>query len=320
MIEDFWKYIDDSKHILIVSHVNPDGDTLGSSLALYSVLKEEGKKVYLYNATKVLPVIYDFLPNIDKVKSTLPKKFDLVVSCDCADFSRLKIEKGEYRLINIDHHQSNDYFGDLNIVDDTKSSVGEIMYEIISSRYDNLSKETATCLYTSIVEDSGFFRYTRVNQKTFEIASKLVSCGISPSEISFKLKGRQSLAKVRLLGYIYNNFELLYDAKIAYVYLSREVFEKTGARVDDTKNLAANLLDIVNVEVSVMILKKSDGTFKVSIRSTDDYEISSVASAFGGGGHPNAAGFDAKSDTDVEELKREILKQIENIIKDIDNE
>ncbi len=320
MFKDFWKYMDESKRILIVSHINPDGDTLGSSLALYSVLKEEGKKAYLYNATKVLPVIYDFLPNIDKIKSTLPKKFDLVVSCDCADFARLGLEKGDYKIVNIDHHQSNDYFGDLNIVDDTKSSAGELMFEIISSRYDNLSKETAVCLYTSIVEDSGFFRYTRVNRKTFEIASKLVSCGANPSEISYKLKGRQSLAKIRLLGYIYNNFELLYDAKVSYIYISREVFERTGARVDDTKNLAANLLDIVNVEISIMVIKKSDGSLKVSLRSTDGYDISSAVSAFGGGGHPNAAGFEIKSGIDIEELKKEILKRIENVIKDFDNE
>ncbi len=311
MHQKAWEYIINSKHILLVSHVSPDGDTLGSVLALYDVLKRLGKKVSLYNNTKELPRIYDFLPNVNRIKDTIPKYFDLVIGCDCGSFDRLKIPEGDYTLINIDHHISNKYFGDVNLVDASSASAGMVVYRLLIENCVKISKNCATCLYVSIVEDTGFFSYSNVDNQTFKDASNLVELGANPAKIASLLKSRQSLAKVRLLGFVLNNFELYNEAKIAFIYINKEVLLETGAKRYDTKNIINYLRDIVNVRVAVMILEEKYGGFKVSIRSEDEIDISCVARDFDGGGHKNSAGFEVIS-SDFKEISKNILKKIED--------
>lgn len=310
MYQKAWENITNSKHILLVSHVSPDGDTLGSALALYDVLKRLGKKASLYNSTKELPRIYDFLPNINRIKDKVPKYFDLVISCDCGSFDRLKINQGEYTLINIDHHISNKNFGDINIVDATCASAGMVVYKLLVENSIKISKDCAVCLYVSIVEDTGFFSYSNVNEQVFEDASDLVKLGANPAKIASLLKSRQSLAKVRLLGFVLNSFELYDEAKIAFIYINQEILSQTGAKRYDTKNIVNNLRDIVNVKIAVMILEEKSGGFKVSIRSKDEIDISYIAQAFDGGGHKNSAGFDVINSSFVD-LKEKILTKIE---------
>jgi len=310
MYQKAWEYIINSKHILLVSHVSPDGDTLGSVLALYDALKRLGKKVSLYNGTKELPRIYDFLPNINRIKDTVPNYFDLVVSCDCGSFDRLKIPKGDYALINIDHHISNENFGDINVLDSSCVSAGMVVYRLLIENCVKISKDCATCLYVSIVEDTGFFSYSNINKQTFVDVANLTELGANPIKIASLLKSRQSLAKVRLLGFVLNNFELYNEAKIAFIYIDKEVLLKTGAKRYDTKNIINTLRDIVNVQVAVMVLEEKYGGFKISIRSKDEVDISSVAKAFDGGGHKNSAGFEVIS-SDFKDLRKNILKKIE---------
>ncbi|MDX1809810.1 MAG: bifunctional oligoribonuclease/PAP phosphatase NrnA [Sulfurospirillaceae bacterium] len=309
MYKKAWQTIIDAEHILLVSHVNPDGDTLGCVLAMYDALKRSNKKVSLYNATKVLPKIYDFLPNINKIKDKPPARFDVVVSCDCGSFDRLKIDQGDYTLINIDHHKTSEYFGDMNLVNVSHSSAGLVVYDLLLKNGIKISKDCATCLYTAMAEDTGFFSYGNLNEFTFDAASKLVSLGASASFIAGSLKSRQSLAKVRLLAYILNNFELHFDAQIAFIYIDKEVLAQTGARRYDTKNIINILRDMATVKVAVMVLEEKHGGFKVSMRSKENVDISAVATKFGGGGHKNSAGFENKDDSFLD-LKAMILKRI----------
>jgi len=313
MYKEAWKLIGDARHILLVSHVNPDGDTLGSVLALYDVLKKANKKVSLYNATKELPRIYDFLPNIHRVKDKLPKYFDLVISCDCGSFDRLKIEKGEYSLINIDHHLSNQMFGDINVVDVSGASAGMVVYEFLKRNDIKISSDCASCLYVTIVEDTGFFSYSHLDKNTFECAAQLVDFGADPKKIASLLKSRVSLAKTRLLGYVLNNFNLYFEAKIALVVIDKEVLAQTGAKRYDTKNIINVLRDIITVKVSVMILEEKNGDFKVSLRSKENVDVSVVAKEYKGGGHKNSAGFETEN-TDLEKLKNDILQKINGVI------
>ncbi|MCF6172357.1 MAG: bifunctional oligoribonuclease/PAP phosphatase NrnA [Campylobacteraceae bacterium] len=312
MYKKAWINIINAKHILLVSHVDPDGDTLGSVLALYDVLKRSNKKVSLYNFTKELPRNFDFLPNIDKIKDKTPRFFDLVISCDCSSFERLKMQKGDYQLINIDHHLTNQNFGDINIVDSKCVSAGLVVYELLSQNNIKISQQSAICLYTTIVEDTGFFSYSNITQRTFENVSKLVGYGANPAEIASFLKSRQSLAKVRLLGYIFNNFELYFEAKVAFVYISKETLVSTGAKRHDTKNIINFLRDIANIQVAVMILEEKNGGFKVSLRSKGEVDITFLAKQFDGGGHKNAVGFEVKT-CDFEEFKNKILKELRNV-------
>ncbi len=314
MYKEAWRLISDAKHILLVSHINPDGDTLGSVLALYDVLKRANKKVSLYNATKELPHIYNFLPNIHRVKDKLPQFFDLVISCDCGSFDRLKIEKGEYSLINIDHHLSNKMFGDINIVDISSASAGMVVYELLKKNDIKISSDCASCLYVTIVEDTGFFSYSHLDKNTFECAAQLVEFGADAKKIATLLKSRVSLAKTRLLGYVLNNFDLYFDAKVALIVISKEVLAQTGAKRYDTKNIVNALRDIITVEVSVMILEEKNGGFKISLRSKDDVDVTIVAKMYKGGGHKNSAGFEIEK-IDLEKFKNVLLQKIKRIIK-----
>ena len=313
MYKKAWEVISDARHIVLVSHVNPDGDTIGSVLALYDALKRQNKKVSLYNATKELPHIYNFLPNIQKIKDRLPGFYDLVISCDCGSFERLKIQKGDYKIINIDHHSSNQMFGDINLVDKTSASAGVVVYEFLEQNGLKISRDCAVCLYVSIVEDTGFFSYSNLSEKTFKCVSKLVSYGVDAKEIATLLKSRVSLAKTRLLGYVLENFDLYFDAKVAFIGINRDVLTHTGAKRYDTKNIVNVLRDIITVKVSIMILEEKNGGFKISLRSQDEKDVSIVAKDFGGGGHKNSAGFEV-ADDDFEKLKNTVLQKIKRII------
>lgn len=312
MYKKAWSKIVNAKHVLLVSHANPDGDTLGSVLALYDVIKRLNRKVSLYNFTKELPNKFDFLPNIDKIKNRVPNFFDLVVSCDCGSFDRLKIDRGDYVLINIDHHFTNQNFGDINIVDIQRVSAGMVVYDLLVQNRVKISKQSATCLYTTVVEDSGFFSYSNLTQKTFEDVASLVEFGANPTQIAAFLKSRNSLAKMRLLGFVLSNFELYFEAKVAFVYISTQILLSTGAKRFDTKNIINILRDMVNVRVAVMILEEKSGSFKISLRSKDDFDVTPLANYFDGGGHKNAAGFEV-GHGDLKEVKDKILKKLRNI-------
>lgn len=313
MYEEIHRKIIDAKHILLVSHQNPDADTLGSALAMYDALKRENKKVSIYCATQELPRIYDFLPNVTKVKSATPKFFDLLISLDCGSFDRLGLDKQDVTLVNIDHHLSNEMFGDINLVDTKSASAGMVVYEFLKHSGFKISADCASCLYVTIVEDTGFFSYSTLSRKTFETAAELIGLGANANEIAMFLKGRVSLAKTRLLGYVYNNFELYFDAKVAVIVISGDILAKTGAKKYDTKNIVNVLRDIITVKVSVLILEERDGSHKVSLRSEGDIDISAISQDFGGGGHKNSAGFNV-AEEDCENLKKSILVKLKRIV------
>lgn len=312
MYKEAWKKIINARYVVIVSHIHPDGDTIGSTLALFSVLKERGKKVALFNATKdELPREFSFLDNFSKIQGKLPKFFDLLVSCDSASFDRLGVKKGDFEIINIDHHKSNTNFGDINIVLGDASSAGMVVYKLLKENDISISKKTATALYTSIADDTGFFRYGNIDKSTFRSVAELVECGADPKEISNRVKSSVSLAKIRLLAYMLSSFELHFDASVAFVTIDNETMKATGAKRSDTKNIISMLRDIVNVKVALMVLAQGDYC-KVSLRSDGDMDVSKVSAIYGGGGHKGAAGFEVKS-SDVSATCKEILDLLESI-------
>jgi len=313
MYQQAWNTMLDANHIVIVSHVYPDGDTLGSALALYEVLTRAGKRVTHYNKNDELPVVYDFLPGISKIKHELPKQFDLVVSCDCSTKDRLKIPESDCTIINIDHHITNHYFGEINIVVDRFSSTGMVVYELLKANHIEITKECAICLYTAIADDTGFFLYGDMDEQTFSIVSQLVKCGANPQEIASKIKRRESLAKIRLTGYMLNHFDLHEHGTIASIIFHKATLEATGAKRHDTKNIINMLRSIVNVTIAIMILEENEGGYKVSLRSKD-MNVSAIALEYQGGGHKTAAGFEVPA-CDPIMLRDEIVKKIKRIKK-----
>jgi phosphoesterase RecJ-like protein len=312
MYKQAWDKILDAKSIVIASHIHPDGDTIGSSLGLYSVLKELGKRVSLYNATKnELPREFDFLEGYSKIQDKLPKFFDLIISCDSASSDRIRIQKDGNFLINIDHHKSNTNFGDIDVVLPNASSAGIVVYKLLKANNVKISKKSATALYTSIAEDTDFFRYGGIDETTFVAAADLIKCGANAQEIANNVKSRRSLAKTRLIAYMLSNFSLHVDGVVASIIFDKKILEATGAKKSDTKNIVSMLRDIVNVKVSVMVLEE-ENSCKISLRSDGDIDVSNISAIYGGGGHKGAAGFSVQS-TDVIATRKEIVERIKEI-------
>lgn len=312
MFHKTWEEIKKSDNILLVSHVNPDGDTLGSILALYDVLKSIGKNVFLYNKSSNLPKRYNFLSNYEKISNSITSKIDTVLTCDCATFERTGIKRGDYKVINIDHHSTNLGFGDVNLVSKEASSTAMTIYKMLKLNGVDFSKDAATSLYVGIVDDTSFFTSGNLDDKTFLNVSDIVSKGADINLVSIKLTQNISLAKFRLNEYAMSSVDLLKNAKVAKVVILQSDLERTGAKREDAEDIANLIRDLVSVEMAIMVLEEVDGTFKISLRSKPNtIDVSKIAFEFGGGGHYGAAGFES-SIVCIDELVYKILKEYDN--------
>lgn len=294
MYKEAYELIKKSENIALISHINPDGDALGSSLAFYFVLKKMNKKVSIVNVTETLPYNLDFLPGFEKVKKELPKKVDLLISFDCGSFDRLGIEKRDFKIINFDHHISNTKFGDINLIEPSFASTSQVVFKFLKENGLKISKESAICIYTALVTDTGFFQYESVNEKVFDVAKELVILGVKPDFVAKKLNEREPLAKIRLMAKILDTLELYLDAKVAVVKLTQKMLKITGATVDMAENASNIARSLATVEVGILLREEEDGRIKVSLRSKNYVDVSKIAKMFEGGGHQRAAGFTSR--------------------------
>lgn len=311
--KEIFEKIDNSRYCLVVTHINPDADTISCALALSNYMKEKKIKHKVFNETSNLPRALDFLPLFDKITNQIPKFYDLAVFVDCAVDCRVGIEVNkDVQIINIDHHKSNSFYGDTNIVNASKASTAEVLYEIMEQENIKISKEIAMCLYVGIYDDSNAFTTPRVDARTFEIVNNLVQKGIKVNEISQELLSRDSLAKYRIMPKILDTLSLKFEGKVATVYLKQEWLDETGAQTfecDDIVNMVLNI-GIVQVVCYFRIIK---GKVRVSLRSKSDIDVSKIASKFDGGGHKNAAGLTMNTD-DLEDAQFKLLQTIQNYI------
>ena len=314
MNQHAWQAMMNANAISLISHIHPDGDTLGSVLALYDVLKGLGKTVSLYNATPVMPRRFKFLPGIEEISDSFPPYyFDVAVTCDCGSLDRAVLKKGEFTLINIDHHATNTHFGDINLVREEFCSVTMVVYEMLVENHVAISPDAALCLYAGMAEDTGFFTYGNLTKRVFDTLANLTSLGADPARIARKMRQEVPLSSLRLRQHVLDNFELLENGTVAKSIITQSDLGRTGSHRDDTKNIINILRELVTVELAIMILEESDGSHKVSMRSKKEIDVARIAQVLGGGGHRRAAGFDTQvHDPDVicrmilEEMKRKI--------------
>ncbi len=290
MDKKLWEVIEVSENIVLCSHVNPDGDTLGSMIAFYLALKQIGKRSIMFNATKELAKRYDFLPFVSKIKKDFPNKCDLLICFDSGSFKRVGIEKGDYKVVNIDHHVSNTNFGDINFVNIKHASCTISVYEILKKSSIKIDRLIATCIYVGLVEDTNFFSYN-VDANVFKIAGELVDRKVDPILVAKNLKERDSLSKLRLTAKFLDNFELKCQAKVAIGEVTQKMLKICGATKSDSEHLADILKSLATVELVIFIFEEKESEYKVSLRSKGDIDVSKIASKFGGGGHKNSAGF-----------------------------
>jgi phosphoesterase RecJ-like protein len=303
-IAKFKEVISTASSFLILTHVNPDGDAIGSSLALRESLKVSGKEVSVVVADRA-PETFTYLSGFSEIivfesnRSLLDGiKFDAVIVLDCADRGRLGTSLSSIiplttpiPIVNIDHHCSNDNFGSVNIVDIFASSTCELLYEIILTLKLPLDEKVAAGLLTGIITDTGSFRYRSVGSNTLGATKALVECGITLSSLSEALFSEVPLSVLRLQGEAFRRVELTADGRIAHVALDDEIYRAADATFYDSEGLVERLRDIKGVRVA--ILNRWDGEFwRVSLRGKGERpNLSAIASSFGGGGHVAAAAF-----------------------------
>ncbi|HHD77255.1 MAG TPA: bifunctional oligoribonuclease/PAP phosphatase NrnA [Campylobacteraceae bacterium] len=307
MYQKAWQLITRSHYITLISHVNPDGDALGSSLSLYPILKDMGKKVSIVNVTTPLPIRYDFLPNYDKIKNTLPSRVDLLISFDCGSYDRLGIAPLDVPLINIDHHITNTRYGTLNLIDAHEPSASSVVLKLLHENAIPLRRDVATCIYAALAEDTGFFSYENVTAHAFGIAAELIRAKADPVTIAKNLKERNSLAKLRLEALTIDKLHLIYHAMVGYAVLTLEDFAATGALRSDSDACVDIIRSLATVELAILLIEEHDG-FKVSLRSKGEVDVSQIALSLGGGGHKRAAGFTVKS-KNREEIIEKIMEK-----------
>jgi len=219
MKNEIFDKIKNAHYVLVLTHINPDADTISSALALSNYMFANKIKHKVYNSSKVIPRVLDFLPRFNKITNILPKFYDLVIYVDCGDEKRVnEILIDGVETISIDHHQSNTMFADINIVDETKASTAELLYELFEINNINITKEIATALYVGIYDDTNAFTTPRTDARTFEIINILIKNGANSANIAQNLLQRDSLARYRIMPKILETLELHNDGMVASVY------------------------------------------------------------------------------------------------------
>jgi len=307
--DEFKKLIDEFKSVTVLSHIRPDGDTIGSALAIYNLLKKLKKPVEVVCADSDLPIKYDFLKGFKNYKNKIDFKDSLIVCVDASEPKRVEFDLSQRVVVNIDHHISNSYFGKLNIVE-VEVSTTVVVFKLLKELF-KLNKDIVEPLYAGLVSDSVNFTTSLTTKDTFLIASKMLEYSIDPYFVATMINRRNSLAHLRAKGVVLNNLELFLDAKVAFSYMDDSDKLATGARNSDLDGIVDELISLATVEVAVFVTN-FDGVIKASFRSKN-IDVSKVALSFGGGGHKNAAGFEVK-DGKIEEIKSKILEKLEDIL------
>ncbi len=300
-------------NILISAHIHPDGDAVGSVLGLGLALEQIKKKAVLYIEGPI-PAVYQFLPSVHQIQKDPGDiaRFDAAVILDCSDLHRIgdaaEAVSRIPMLINIDHHTTNTRFGKLQIIDPAASSTAEIVYRIIREMDISINTGIAYALYTGIMADTGSFRFSNTTAEAFEISHEMVKCGADPHKVAHHVYETISINRIKLMNMLFDSIELSEDGKMSIMTLTQNMLAATGTKVDDVNGLINYARQIENVKLTVLLYehkhrsgRRPGSEFHVSLRSDGMVNAAAIATAFGGGGHHNAAGFDIK--TSLPELK-----------------
>lgn len=309
-----WQTIDDARRILMTTHARPDGDGLGSLAALAEELGRRGKDVRVVLPSPV-PAKYTFLHGVEAFEvlgqdialEAIPADRDLMVIIDtCSwqqlDSLRLIVEANAGRILVIDHHATNDDLDHVAFSDPTAAATGEILIRLFEAAGVEVTPTMAESLFVSVASDTGWFQFPNVTPSVFRLAARLQELGARPQPIYEHLFQGESWAKMQLLAEVLSTMELNPEGDVATMVVSRDVFDRTGAKSWDTENIINESQRMGGVVVSILCVEREPGTVKVSLRSKHDVDVSAIAQRFGGGGHARASGCTMK--TTVDEARR----------------
>jgi phosphoesterase RecJ-like protein len=302
----------EGNYFLITTHRDPDVDGIGSMLALCKALLMATKDVILLTEEPV-SAPFDLLKGANRIVQSFDseKDFDAVVVLDCAEVGRLGALRvyveGCKPLINIDHHETNDFFGDLNLVDTHSSSTGELVFNVIKAANLPMDHEVAENIFAAIQGDTGSFRYVNTTSASLKIAAEMMKYGVKPWDLSLRVMDGYSLSRLRLLELALGTIELHHKGKIGMMTLSTQTFKKAEADLLDSERFVDYPRFVSGVEIAVLIRQTGENEYKFSLRSNCEVNVAQLASLFGGGGHARAAGFECHESFGA--LKKAFLKE-----------
>ena len=305
--------IKQSKKILLLSHVNPDGDTLGSMCAMYSAIYDRFKIKADMSVVSNIPYNYKFLPNINLAQRYFDQSlvYDLVIALDIAAIDRSRDSKIFFDkakvTVNIDHHKTNPNYGDYQIIEPEVSSTGEVLFNYFKKYGWEINKDTAVCLYVAIMTDTGNFRFENTSSSSMHAAADLIDKGANPNTLYKLCYETKTKNLVMFQNYCVNKAEFLNDNKIAYTIVYKKDLEKFSGGDDFTDGIAETLRAIDSTEISFVLKEIDSKTTKVSMRSKHT-DVSKICEKFGGGGHTYAAGCTIKNN--IKDSIKKILNEI----------
>ncbi len=306
-------------HALLTSHRRPDGDALGSELALAELADRLGVATAIYNRDPA-PSNLERLPRADlvQVADTLPddlaERFDLVVTLECTELERTGFDHlDRVAILNIDHHKANPMFGEVNYVDEESPAVGELVWRMFEAAGVEPSPAAATNAYVALSTDTGDFRYSNATGRAFRAAAEMVDAGADPTQVSTWIHESRNLASVRLLGEALRTLTLDCDGRLATIEIDPAAFERCQATPADSDEIINHPRSIAGVEAVALFKQWEPGMVQVSFRSKGDVDVRRVAATFGGGGHSNAAGcsFNGQMASAREQVIAELVRLLE---------
>ena len=315
-LEKISDFIRNNDGFTLICHVAPDGDTLGSALALYGMMKMHGKRVQIVCQDRV-PQNLLFLPWSHEV--LCPDKAvceDNVIAVDCADIGRLgkavRLFDAAKNTVSIDHHGTNGMYAMLNEVHPHCAATAEIVYELVRIFAGNISADVATCLYVGLMTDTGSFAFGNTTADTFAVASALVRSGANPCTSNTLVYRTVPLSKTKLLAKALSGVDLYDGGRIGMCIITQTDMAVCKAKAEDSEGIIDHIRDIETVEIAIFVREWLDGDYKVSLRSTEYADVAQLAQDFGGGGHVRAAGF--KITMDLQKLCDALITSAKEMI------
>jgi bifunctional oligoribonuclease and PAP phosphatase NrnA len=314
MLDEIVSKIRAGTRFAITSHRRPDGDSIGSSLALAQTLQAVGKSVDVIMADPV-PQAYRSLPGAGMIRQagTVAGDYDAVFVLDCGDQYRPGLAGlDRYFIINIDHHLNTALFGKLNYIDPTASAVGELIFDLITTLGIVPTPEVASNLFVAISTDTGSFQFSNTTAKSLEVSGRLVGMGADPGLLAIQVHMSQPPSRLKLLAEVLKTLTLHPSGEIAWITLTREVLENTGSEPGDTEGIVNFPLSIGGVSVVAFFREERDLEYRVSLRSKNSLDVAAVAKVFGGGGHKNAAGLSLQGSQ--QEVVQKVISRLEEAL------
>lgn len=319
VVDQILTLLKESQTFCLSGHQNPDGDVIGSELAMASLIKRLGgkKRVDICNNGPV-PRSVAFLPGANQIQNVtrVEGKYDVQIVFECSGSDRMggiiDFDTQVGKVINIDHHLHNPNFGDINFVEPTTSSTAELIFKIFDRSGIPLQTDEATCMYTGLVTDTGWFRYGNTNPQSHAIASHLLAAGIKVEELSERIYLSKSKTALPLMAWVLSRMTLHYDNRLAVMKLPEAVFKELNAVPDDVEEIVNLGLQMESVVASVLLKERTNPhVVKVSLRSKGNYDINQVARLFGGGGHRNASG--CAINQDLATAEQSLIKEMQRV-------